>query len=267
MINIRTTLSNSMIAKTEAIALKVNSFSRTSHVVTWLTRSHGRLVTIVKGACRPKSAFLGQYDLFYTCELLYYEKERNGFHIAKECSPILTRNALRDNWRGFACASYVCDVIAKISFRNGLETGLYDLATTILDFLSCTRPRVSALFWFELRLLDAMGIRPRLTECAVCDGIMPASGSAWFSIPRGGVLCTNCKESRTEKTISVPADVLTILRRWQGASSPQVANNTKCDDAQIASLQQIIGMFLLYHLDMEIMPPSRNIATEMVRNP
>ena len=62
------------IIKTQGIVLTVHPWSRTSHVVTWLTPDHGPVTTLVKGAVRPKSAFLGQYDLFYTCDILYYAR-------------------------------------------------------------------------------------------------------------------------------------------------------------------------------------------------
>ena len=67
-----------MILATPAIALRVSPFSRTSRMVTWLTPAYGRLVTSIKGACRPKSAFLGQFDLASRCELLFYRRERDG---------------------------------------------------------------------------------------------------------------------------------------------------------------------------------------------
>jgi phosphoesterase RecJ-like protein len=67
--------------KTLGIVLSIRPWSQTSHVVTWLTLN-GVITTLVKGALRPKSAFIGQYDLFYTCELVYYlllqQPEVNG---------------------------------------------------------------------------------------------------------------------------------------------------------------------------------------------
>ena len=64
------------IIKTHGIVLSIHPWSQTSHVVTWLTPDHGPVTTLVKGAVRPKSAFLGQYDLNYTCEIVYYADTR-----------------------------------------------------------------------------------------------------------------------------------------------------------------------------------------------
>ena len=43
--------------KTEAICLDIRPWSRTSHIVRWMT-PEGPVTTVVKGAVRPKSAFL-----------------------------------------------------------------------------------------------------------------------------------------------------------------------------------------------------------------
>ena len=91
----------SRILKTDALALRVSPFSRTSHVVRWLTASHGTIATLVKGACRPKSRFLGQYDTACTSELLFYERAGNGLHIAKECCLLEPRLARKRRQGGF----------------------------------------------------------------------------------------------------------------------------------------------------------------------
>ena len=81
--------------KTEATCLRISPWSRTSHVVSWLTPS-GRVATLVKGAVRPKSAFLGQYDLFYRCDLLYYARASGDLHALREVTPRNLRAHLRN---------------------------------------------------------------------------------------------------------------------------------------------------------------------------
>ena len=69
-------------------------------MVSWLTPDTGVVSTVVKGAVRPKSAFLGQYDLFYECELVYYVRERGDAHAIREVSPLKMRE-------GLLCMSYM----------------------------------------------------------------------------------------------------------------------------------------------------------------
>ena len=125
-----------MIEKTEGIVLRSRPFSRTSRMVTWLTPDFGRVTTVIKGACRPKSFFLGQTDLGYRCELLFYRKERAGAHIAREVFPLDCREALRGNWRASVAASYVCWLLSQVTEPMLASAELYELLDRFLCALS-----------------------------------------------------------------------------------------------------------------------------------
>lgn len=250
-----------MIDKTEAIAIRIIPFSKTSHVVTWLTQNCGRLATIIKGARRPKSVFLGQYDLFYTCELLYYTRAPNGLHVARECSPLKTRNALRSDWKASACASYLCDLIWRTTLGGVAQPGLFELVSTSLDFLCGKSASPQFLFWFELKMTRILGVAPQLNRCAACQCALNPASSLPFSASRGGVLCGRCVVPPDGVVVS--PDVLAMLAGWDAAVSPRAAHNTKCTRDQFLSFQTILGMFLNHHLDIGTMPLSRKIASEM----
>lgn len=253
-----------MIEKTEALVLRVAPFSRTSHVVTWLTPRHGKLATVGKGACRPKSHLLGQYDLFYTCELLFYARERNGLHIIRECSPLAERSAFRTDWRAASCASYMCDLISRVVMAGHHQPEVYDLAVSSLDFLTSGAARPQVLFWFELRLMKTLGLAPQLSKCPSCrrPHNIGRTSHSFFSYARGGILCTACGDDNSGTTRISPS-VLAMLRGWQNAASPRAAYNTRCTSAQGAGFMEILGRFLKYHLD--ILPASRKIAIEVMK--
>ncbi|MFC1453447.1 DNA repair protein RecO, partial [Verrucomicrobiota bacterium] len=178
-----------MIERTEALVLRVTPFSDTSQIVSWLTEHGCRLVTLVKGALRPKSAFLGQYDLYYTCELLYYAKERDGIHIAKECAPLDARPRLRTDWRASAAASYLCGLIHRVTPPGGQHPELYPLAGRSLDFLCSEGAGPALIHWFELQLLGSLGLSPRLGQCSACGlSPTPAAASCAGVARAGGVM-------------------------------------------------------------------------------
>ena len=98
------------IIKTQGIVLAIRPWSQTSHVVTWLTPDHGPVTTLVKGAVRAKSAFLGQYDLFYRCDLLYYARASGDLHALREVTPRNLRERLRGDWpRKYGRVATCCD--------------------------------------------------------------------------------------------------------------------------------------------------------------
>ncbi|MFC1498964.1 DNA repair protein RecO [Verrucomicrobiota bacterium] len=253
-----------MIDKTNALVLRIAPFSRTSHIVTWLTSDYGKLATIVKGARRPKSAFLGQYDLFYTCELLFYTRERNGLHIIRECSPFKTRSSFRKNWQAAFLASYVCDLVSRVSPEGHNQPELYRLADQSLDFLCHRAATFQFMLWFELKFMEILGFAPQFSKCLIChiDLSAPDSGSPLFSYVGGGFLCANCARKRHLESHHISADLVAMLRSWQNAKTPRRAQNTKCNHKHIIELKQLLGMFLNYHLDF--LPSSRRIVSGML---
>lgn len=284
-----------MIIKTQAIVIKVWPFSETSHVVTWLTADYGKIATIIKGALRPRNSFLGQYDAFYTCELVFYLRLFQGLHIVKECFPLKSRSAFRSYWPGTACASYFAGLTAKIAPFYAPQESIYTLLDTALDFFAGEQnPPVptgfrrrsnnyggqaggqaleTALFWFELKLLETMGFAPRLNACLQCrrplplGGDSPASGCGSvpiaFSAARGGVFCDRCAGQYQEPSSRIAPDSLALLRFWQSSRRIHAIRNVVCSERQIKDAGTILGNFLQHHLETE--NTGREIALSILR--
>jgi len=253
------------IVKTEGVVLRTMEFSRTSEIVTWLTSDHGKINTIVKGAKRPKSQFLGQYDLFYTCELLYYQKQPASLHILRECSPVDTRQAFRQNWESTACASYICDLVTKTLPAGAGPTAIYELLEVALNSLcgkACEAPPF--LFWFELRFLELLGLAPQMARCLVC-GRNIQQDHARFSFSKGGVVCEGCVDPAGHQATRITPDILAMMRRWQSTHSPKAALSTRCSQQQIDEIRKKMGSFLRYHLDKFY--DSRDIALRIIHHP
>ena len=142
--------------RTDAICLDVRPWSRTSHVVTWLT-PNGRVATVVKGAVRPKSAFLGQYDLNYTCDILYYARASGELHALRDCAPVEMREPLRGNYRALAMAGYFRQLVGELAPSGSDCRPWYDLLAASLSSLV---PEPSSLVLFELRVLELSGLKP-----------------------------------------------------------------------------------------------------------
>ena len=203
-----------MIEKTEGIVLRSRPFSRTSRMVTWLTPDFGRVTTVIKGACRPKSFFLGQTDLGYRCELLFYRKERAGAHIAREVFPLDCREALRGNWRASVAASYVCWLLSQVTEPMLASAELYELLDRFLCALSHwegpassgPRPRQSA----------ALPSRPLWSERNLCgkavSPLRTTSSNVKLRKGRFGV------SSKTEGAETLPR----MRRKWMSSKTLSV---------------------------------------------
>jgi len=214
------------IVKTHGIVLSIRPWSRTSHVVTWLTPDHGAVSTLVKGAVRPKSAFLGQYDLFYLCDLLYYAHASGDLHALREVVPIETRDHLRGNWRATVLAGYAADLVRELAPPGMEASPWFDFLD---DFLAPAPdvPHLSRLISMETRLLDLAGLAPDFS------GIDPAAPWTPFSLDNG-----RCGPG--ERTVRISPRTVAAIKR---PDAPDVRQNEKEDAARF------LGVFLSYHIE------------------
>ncbi len=260
-----------MIIRTHALALQIRPWSKTSHMVTWLTPDHGKVVTAVKGACRPKSAFLGQYDLFYTCDLLFYRREHNGVHAIRECAPVALREPLRHRWRHAAAAAYLADLTAQATVGQQEAADLFELLTLALDRLSApdARPR-ELILWYETHLLRHLGLLPDFTACPLCH--TPDRPWLRFSVAAGRFVCRHLARSQPgEATIALHRNVQTLFQHFCQLSEPPSGNHapptfaSKKSDSDanlLLGLSRFLGIFITFHLDV----PSavRRVTFEML---
>ena len=254
-----------MIVKDQGIVLRTVPFGNTSQIVVWLTADGGKLATAAKGSQRPKSPFLGQYDLFYTCELLYYARAPRGIHILKECTPLAPRPSLRHDWRACAAASYAVSLFDRILPDGPADSALYRLLDDTLDALADRTPGPAFLPRFELRILRALGLAPDWTRCARCrsplllPGGSPTGPAAYLDASAGSLLCPACAEATgPASTLALGAPTLGILSAITvGRTIPPTLPATVYRE-----LRQAVGLWLEHHADLA--PRPRAAALEIL---
>ena len=213
--------------KTLAICLAIRPWSRTSHVVWWLT-PHGRVATVVKGAVRPKSQFLGQYDLNYTCEILYYARGKGELHALRECSPLDGRERLRGDYRALIVADYFRRLVSELAPAGEDCRRWYELLGERLDGLSGAYLR--DLLSFELEVLRLAGLAPDLS------GYDPAQAWQPFNVADGSFAA----DGGEGRQIRLSREVTEFLRNPSGeVRDPKIPLDAA----------RAIGVFYSFHLD------------------
>lgn len=218
------------IIKTTGTVLAIHPWSRTSHVVAWLTPDHGVVSTLVKGAVRAKSAFLGQYDLFYTCDLLYYARASGDLHALREVTPRAMREGLRGRWRETSLAGYAASLVRDLAPPGAESAAWARFLDGFLDALaapSSTRPLSARLVELEMGVLRLAGLAPDFSALDRAAEWTP------FAIDLG-----RCGSgSRTVRLAPSTAAAL---------SSPFSSSTTH---AMLADAVRFLGLFLAYHLE------------------
>ena len=219
--------------KSEAICLDIRPWSRTSHVVSWLTPM-GKVATVVKGAVRAKSQFLGQYDLNYTCDILYYARAKGELHALREAVPLEMREELRGDYRKLALAGYMRRLVAELAPMGEECRAWYEELEKRLDLCKLigrgedAASTCSLLLQFELEVLKLAGLKPDFSKYD--------RNAEWtaFSLEAGVF------GSSEGRCVRVSREVAEYLAKGaQNAKNSQVPLDAA----------RVIGVFYQFHLD------------------
>lgn len=136
--------------------------------MSFLTREHGKVQALAKGAHRPTSQFLGRLDFLNEVRLVA-TAERSGLRLLTRVELRRERRALRQPQRFLAAShlAWLCD-LAWTDPRP--EPLVYDLLHGGLLLLErCPAAAVrTTMVGLELRQLQLLGALPDLQHCSHC---------------------------------------------------------------------------------------------------
>lgn len=133
--------------------LHARSFRETSLLLEILSRDHGRIALVARGARRPKSRLRGVLQPFRPLLASWVAKGELGTLSGAEqvaAPPVLTGDALY-------CGMYLNELLIRLLHRNDPHADVFERYREVLAALSSGAKPQPALRLFEKHLLDAVG--------------------------------------------------------------------------------------------------------------
>lgn len=211
-----------MIERSEAAVLCSRNWAETSRIVHVLSREHGLLKLVAKGARRPKSRFGAAFEPGTIIQAVFYRSRSSDLHTASEVS-IVWRPSYNDH------SPTRCRILAsglEIPLRAAApETPILALYRNLCHFVqgidSSPEPNHPILLLdFALHALKNLGYHPVLDHCLQCRQKLPER-AAGFSFGGGGLVCHLCGPKFRELT-PVSAKQVAWLAGWGGDVCPSL---------------------------------------------
>jgi DNA repair protein RecO (recombination protein O) len=237
--------------RVEAVVLQHSDWGEADRLLSLFTREMGKLRAIAKGVRKPRSRKAGHLEPFTRVSLLL-ARGRDLF-IVTQAEALDVHDPLRADLVLLGNAAYVIELLERFTFEEGENRTLYRLLTATLDRLSRGDDPDLVCRYYEIRLLDLVGFRPRLFACAQCEAeIRPED--QYFSAAQGGALCPRCgSQVPASHTISLQA--LKYFRHFQ-RSSYQEATRAQVAPAVRAEMESLMQYYLTYLLERGLNSPA-----------
>jgi DNA repair protein RecO (recombination protein O) len=265
-----------------AICLRVVDYSETSQIAAFFSRERGRLSAIAKGAKRKGSKFAGAIEPVTLCEIVCFKgRDTASLHTLAELDVRETYRGARQDLRRLHAAAYVVELLREAAPEEQPLPEVFDLAAATLERIakapagaraqsqpapaSAGAPRAgrepgglppepaeagvgAIVLRFEARLLELLGLFPRLDACVECGEA--SQKRAAFSARLGGVVCESCRARRDRSAREVSAGALEVLAKL--GREPAKAAHLKIPPGQQAELRALLGGYLSAALDRDL---------------
>lgn len=187
-------------------------------LLTLFSRDAGILRAVAKGVRRIHSHKAGHLEPFTRVNLMLARS--HDLWIVTQAVAVDLYLPLHEDLVLTSEAAYVLELIDRFSYEDGENRILYQLLVQTLERLAKGDPIFTAVHFFELHLLDAVGFRPQLFQCVRCkEEIHPQN--QFFSAVEGGAVCPRCG-SLVPDARPVSTAALKYLRNFQRTAYPRL---------------------------------------------
>ncbi|MBN1255644.1 MAG: DNA repair protein RecO [Deltaproteobacteria bacterium] len=233
------------LRKTDGVVLHRTDFKESDLIITLYTADLGKVSGIAKGAKRSKRRFVNNLQPFSYIRIVYSEG-RGGLIRLDEADMIQPFFRISEDISKVLYGSYFLEMVKEMTGEKESNLQLFELLVTFLSLLNDSPLREEYPRIFELRFLDLLGYRPRLTECSICNQILPPDNDAWFSYRHGGAVCKRCQVN-ARGAIAISGETLRAMERALGMDLAE-AEEIRFTPLVLAEGKDIFPRFVQYQL-------------------
>lgn len=237
--------------RVEAVILRHVDWGEADRLLTLYTLERGKLRAVAKGARRIRSRKAGHLEPFTHVRLQL--ATGRDLPIVTQADTVDAYLPLREDLLKTAMAAYVVELLDRFTYEaEQVHVGLFSLLTETLQRIAGLVDPWIALRYYEMRLLDFLGFRPHLFECAGCgQEIQPVS--QYFSPAHGGVLCPRCGKQANE-ALPVSMEALKYLRHFQRSTYSQATRAHPAPSTR-AEIETIMRRYVTFLLERDLNSP------------
>lgn len=220
------------------IVLKTHDLGEKDKILVLITREHGKLRVVAKGARRPGGRFAALEPLVEVQAAVYPGK---SLHTLTQASIVTSHRLVREQLDRLAYGLFIAELLDLFTVDAEVRSSSYDLLAQALEHLEQDKPDI-VLAYYETQLLRQMGLLPAWQACISCQ--TTESPLVALNLPEGGLVCATCAKaiggvSLTEATILLLQYFAQV--GWQGYEAIDAGTTA-------SELTKVLEQFIFYQL-------------------
>jgi DNA repair protein RecO (recombination protein O) len=237
----------------KAILISKEVFGEADLYCVFLTERWGVISALAKSAKKSKRRYVGGLDLFCHDEIFIKGDPKERPYLI-ELSVLNSFTRIRDDLDKVLLAGRLTQWVKKLTLDTATPIPLvYRLLGQTLALIEQesddTRLELLGLL-FKLKLLGALGLKPRVESCVHCSG--PVEEESFFDLDAGGVVCIPCsRKSPVHSYVRIDQSERRFIDRaddfkltlWKQLTFPR---------GKAGHLSRLMNQFASYHVNVSL---------------
>jgi DNA repair protein RecO (recombination protein O) len=183
------------LVETEAIVLRSYNLAEADKIVVCLTRNHGMVRAVARGARRLKSRFGAGLEPFTVISLGYHEKEGRELVSMRQAEIIRSYFGLTGSAETVAALAYLSELVMEFAPPGEPNEKLFRMVRACVEALAEEPLSLQAVVrYFEVWTLKLGGFFPEMGACADCGRALREEPDAYLNAEYK-VRCGQCSHS------------------------------------------------------------------------
>lgn len=181
--------------ESEAIVLRSYPLGEADRLVSFLSRSAGRIRGVAAGARKTKSRFGSSLENLSHIHIWYFERGNRDLVRISQCEMIESfLDAFADYSSSVALALF-SEIAETVLPEHETADANFRLLLLAAQAVKRTRKPELPLAYFSLWTVKLGGWLPPLGACIRCGKVLPPDSTVYFSARSAAITCAQCRKS------------------------------------------------------------------------
>jgi DNA repair protein RecO (recombination protein O) len=248
-----------MIIRTDGVVLRAFDYAETSRIATVLTRRHGVLGLLAKGARRPTSRFGSTLQAGAHLELVYYFKEGRGLQTLTQSTHATRFPAIATDLGRLTPSHRLLEVVRALIPEADPQPAVLALLVHTLEWIEGvddSARAANAVPWFQLRLAAMQGFAPDIRR----EDVLAIDETGGVLRLESGSVHPPSDDDATGRGATRAA-----LRAFAVLAHAGVvdAGRMRLDAATRAEVEELVDAFVQYHAGHALPTRVRRVAGQI----
>ena len=227
-----------MITHTQAVILKSVDYQESSKIVTVLSKEHGKIALIARGAKRPKNKLSGIIEIGNVLDVVYYYKSTRGVQSLSEASLHYSSMGFRMDVEKGSILYATLELAAQLVHENENNEAIFDFLMRFIPWLGEIQQVQASIFCYvQIRCAELAGFNLSMESD-------DTSGTLFFDVTHGLISA----EYQSELSYKLTVLQAQFIKETLSSRNSQVFQ-LGLQGAELKQLIHHLDVYFKYHID------------------